>query len=75
MSHAMGWFAVALLALFFIATGFYMTLSPEAYLRRAKGRNNGEGSSRAELRRTRIRGAIFLAVIMWAVYGTFLRYI
>jgi hypothetical protein len=70
MFQTMGWLAVTMFVLLFVGTGSVMILSPDRYLRLAKGEVRGTSG---ELLWTRIRGSLLLAVTVWAACHAFLR--
>ena len=84
MLHMLGWFAIALLCLFFTVSGFCMLLSPTTYFRWLSrlGPRSGRITERGTGRRwmaielwTRIRGAILLAALGWVAYQGYLKFL
>ncbi len=79
MFHILGWFAVAVVAVFLAVNGVFMLASPRAWFR-LPGGLLAKGSLTEKKYATgwgavqvRVTGAIFLAMIAWVVYDSLLR--
>jgi hypothetical protein len=69
--HILAWLAITLFGLLFFAAGAFMLASPQAYLRLI--RNGAPNEPSALLIKTRIRGAIMVATVIWAAWDMLLR--
>lgn len=82
MLHLMSWFGIALVGLFFAATGACMLVSPRTYFdwvgrllpRSARMGANGYGARWKAIQIwTRVRGAMLLVALLWVAYQGFLK--
>jgi hypothetical protein len=75
MIPTFGWFATALLMLFFVANAVFMLISPDAYRRifpdwrfQKSGQHTSGPLAVSKALTTRIRGSLLLAVTLWSLY-------